>query len=256
MTRTRITARARAEATVALALALAVTLTGCNSETGGTPAAAPPTSTTASSTTTTTSRSATTTTTPAAQAPGLRTDAIAPTVTIIETEPGAVNEVAKQALSDVIGYWQNSGLTFTPPQRLEAMDGPVDGSSCMSKLSVARRCDNGIGWETADLATIQSAAGDLGVLTILAHEVGHEVQSDNHQRDSERGADCLAGVYLQTVANGSSKRFVGTRSDIESAASTTFDLFKGAETAPTSDRMEALQAGLDSSASHCFIFYP
>ncbi|MFZ2237990.1 MAG: hypothetical protein WAV90_00445 [Gordonia amarae] len=249
MTSTRITASAKALAAAALALALAVT--GCSTSTNGTPTAAPPTSS-ASSTS-----AATTTTTTAAQAPGLRTDAIAPSVTFIETAPGAVNDLVQQALSDVIGYWQSSGMMFTAPSRLEALPGPIPNSTCMRNLDEARRCDEGIGWSVPAMTAVKDSSGDLGVLTIIAHEVGHEVQSDSYQRDSERGADCLAGAYLRTVADGKSERFVGTRSDIESAAQTMFDAIKGSETAPTSERMSALRSGMDKgTASNCFIFYP
>lgn len=225
-------------------------LTGCT--TGGTAVRDPhaPTTSTAVA-----APLSTETTAPAAQTPGLRDDAIAPTVSIIETAPGAVNSVIQQALSDMIDFWEAADPSFTAPPRLEALGGAIPQSECMARLTTARRCDGGVGWSVPKMTAVSEASGDLGVLTIVAHEIGHEVQDDNNLRDAERGADCLAGVYLQHVADGSSERFVGSQSDILNAAELAFDEIKGEKTAPTVDRMSALRNGIQRSADFCLVKY-
>lgn len=229
--------------TLTATITAALVLTGCTGTVAGSavrdPHAAPTTATSTAA---------------ATVEPGLRENAASPTVSVIETAPGAVNAVAAQAFSDVIDFWESTDPRFSAPQRLEAMPGPLSGSSCMSDLEVAKRCENGIGWETTDLTAIHDAAGDLGVLTVVAHELGHEVQDDNQVRLSERGADCLAGVYLGRVVSDGSTLFAGSQEDVIAASRLAFSTFPPTDTT-VEDRLTALRNGLARSMDFCLVKY-
>lgn len=245
--------------TAALAVA-GLLVAGCSTTTGGAPTAANG----ASRSTATSAAAPMTTTTTSAEPvePGLRADAPAATVTVIQTVPSPVNAVAGQAISDASDYWKASSVAFTPPQRVEAMAGPEPRSSCMKDMQIARRCENGIGWAVPDLEAIDAGAGDLGVLAVLAHEVGHEVQDDNGKPISELGADCLSGFPLQRVVDGESSRFAGTRAEVIEAAQKAMTYaasLNGLDTDAIADqvaeRIQAVTTGMDAtSPSVCFTY--
>lgn len=253
-----LSTRTTASAMAAVALALALSLTGCSNETDGAPTAAPRTST---STSTTSAATTTTTMTTAVQQAGLRTDAPSPTITVNPVSGSRVDEVIEQTVSDADGFWAGSETRFFPPKGLQSLSAPDTSTTCRAKLHVIRACGYDIIWEAPEMSGLHDASGDLGVMVMFAHEVGHFVQNSQPVRPddlSERGADCLAGVYAQSVANGSSKRFAGSRAEIESAAEAAFRFGETPDTPPTERaayRVVALQAGLDHTAGYCLEQY-
>ncbi len=164
---------------------------------------------------------------PATDGPtGLRSDAADPTREVEGTDDGEIDELARQAVSDIEEYWEGVyGPTFndefTPVEALISWDANgFDGTFCGADtyaLINAAFChdDETIGWDRGELMpALKDANGEMGVTMVLAHEYGHAVQ---HQAGlgkkgtptlvSEQQADCFAGAYMRWVAEGSSPRF-------------------------------------------------
>jgi predicted metalloprotease len=157
---------------------------------------------------------------------GLRDDAAEPSRVVIGTDNGRVDELGRQAVSDIEEFWQQAfpgtfDGEFTPIDQVISWDADgLDGEFCGSDtygLVNAGYCfdDNTIGWDRGELLpSLRRANGDMAVTMVLAHEYGHSVQ---HQADlvkpstptlvSEQQADCLSGVYMRWVAEGHSPRF-------------------------------------------------
>lgn len=239
--------------TVTAAISAALILTGCSTATTGEPASAPKTSTSTVSTTTTT-------TTVARQLPGLRTDAPAPTITITITpaSDSAVDIVIEQAVSDASGYWSGAAIEFFPPEGLQPYPAaPASGDKCLVKLDVIRACGYEIVWEKPEIEGLYDVSGELGTMVMFAHEVGHFVQNAQPDRAanlSERGADCLAGVYAQSIIDDRSQRFTGSYTDITTAAR--FAFAYNDDPATVDDRLDALRKGIAHDADFCLSKYP
>jgi predicted metalloprotease len=157
---------------------------------------------------------------------GLRDDAAEPSRVVIGTDSGRVDELGRQAVSDIEEFWQQAfpGTfhgEFTPIDQVISWDSNgLDAEFCGSDtygLVNAGYCfdDNTIGWDRGELLpSLRRANGDMAVTMVLAHEYGHSVQ---HQAGlvkpstptlvSEQQADCLSGVYMRWVAEGHSPRF-------------------------------------------------
>jgi predicted metalloprotease len=171
---------------------------------------------------------------PATDGPtGLRPDAIAPSRELDGTDNSDIDELGRQAISDVEEFWeatynQNFDGQFKPVKALVSWDanGFDNTEFCGTDtygLVNAGFChdDRTIGWDRGELLpSLQDAFGDMGVAMVLAHEYGHAVQL---QADlvgektptlvSEQQADCLAGVYIRWVAEGNSPRFTVSTGD-------------------------------------------
>ncbi|MDT5323563.1 MAG: hypothetical protein QOF25_715 [Mycobacterium sp.] len=164
---------------------------------------------------------------PATDGPtGLRDDAAEPSRDVEGTDNGKVDELGRQAVSDIEEFWKQAypetfGGEFTPVDQIVSWDADgLDAEFCGGDtygLVNAGYCfdDNTIGWDRGQLLpSLRRANGDMAVTMVLAHEYGHSVQ---HQADlvkpstptlvSEQQADCLSGVYMRWVAEGHSPRF-------------------------------------------------
>jgi predicted metalloprotease len=164
---------------------------------------------------------------PATDGPtGLRDDATEPTRDVEGTDGGKIDELGRQAVSDIEEFWgqtypETFDGEFTPVEKVISWDSDgLDGEFCQGDtygLVNAGYCfdDNTIGWDRGELLpSLRRANGDMAVTMVLAHEYGHSVQ---HQAGlakestptlvSEQQADCLAGVYMRWVAEGNSPRF-------------------------------------------------
>ena len=127
---------------------------------------------------------------PATDGPtGLRPDAHGPARVVRGTDDGEVDELARNAVSDIEEYWEGvySGTfdgQFTPVEELVSWDanGFDDTSFCGEDtygLVNAAFCydDETIGWDRGELLpSLRKAYGDMGVTMVLAHEYGHAVQ--------------------------------------------------------------------------------
>ncbi|MGV0718751.1 neutral zinc metallopeptidase [Mycolicibacterium sp. XJ662] len=165
---------------------------------------------------------------PATDGPtGLRPDAAEPTRKVQGTDGGDVDELARQAVSDIEEFWSAAyreplGGAFRRVKALISWDangfdsiefcggdtyGLVNAGFCHD--------DRTIGWDRGELLPdLQHAYGDMGVTMTLAHEYGHAVQRQAELVDdttptlvAEQQADCLAGVYMRWVAEDHSPRF-------------------------------------------------
>jgi predicted metalloprotease len=171
---------------------------------------------------------------PATDGPtGLRSDAAEPSRDVEGTDDSDIDELGRQAISDIEEFWEGTyGQTFdgqfAPVKALVSWDanGFDDTSFCGTDtygLVNAGFChdDKTIGWDRGQLLPdLRDAFGDMGVTMVLAHEYGHAVQlqaglvkDSTPTLVSEQQADCLAGVYVRWVAEGNSPRFTVSTGD-------------------------------------------
>ena len=164
---------------------------------------------------------------PATDGPtGLRDDAAGPSRVVLGTDDGEIDELARQAVSDIEEYWEGAYSDtfdgeFIPVEALISWDANgFDGQFCDADtygLVNAAFCydDETIGWDRGELLpALRDANGEMGVTMVLAHEYGHAVQRKGGLTKkgtptllSEQQADCFAGSYMRWVAEGSSPRF-------------------------------------------------
>jgi predicted metalloprotease len=164
---------------------------------------------------------------PATDGPtGLRDDAAAPSRVVLGTDEGEIDELARQAVSDIEEYWEGAYSEtfdgeFTAVEAVISWDANgFDGQFCDADtygLVNAAFCydDETIGWDRGELMpALRDAHGEMGVTMVLAHEYGHAVQRKGGLTKkgtptllSEQQADCFAGSYMRWVAEGSSPRF-------------------------------------------------
>lgn len=171
---------------------------------------------------------------PAVDGPtGLREDAERPSRDVENTDDGDIDELAASAVSDIEEFWaEHYGETFdgefTPVKELVSWDSTgyddVDfcGDSVLGLVNAGYCFDeNTIGWDRGELLPqLRDANGDMAVTMVLAHEYGHSIQHQSGLADEdtptlvgEQQADCLAGVYMRSVAEGNSRRFTLSTAD-------------------------------------------
>ena len=187
---------------------------------------------------------------------GLRPDSPPPTVNANVQALSPVNFIAEQAASDVEGFWAFTGLPgrYVPPTGYVALPAPVPDDVCLKQLQIARFCSSQIAWDVPEMEQIDYAGGALAVADVLAHEMGHQIQTTMNSPISERGADCLSGVYLGSVVNGTSPRFVGNTADVRNAAASAYAI-GGAGPDVVDSRLAALDAGLGGTVDSCLAVY-
>ena len=184
----------------------------------------------------------------AAEAAGLRPDAPGPTVRVDVEIASPVNFIAEQAATDVETFWSQRLPGFAAPLGYVALPAPVPADVCLSHLSIARFCSGAIAWDVPDLERMDAAGGALAVATIIAHEIGHQIQASLDLPASELGADCLAGVYLTSVADGQSPRLTGTPADVDAAVFSTLST-TASDAIP--GRIAAFDTGRGGTAEKC-----
>lgn len=171
---------------------------------------------------------------PATDGPtGLRPDARGPTREVLGTDGGDIDELARQAISDIEEFWESAypdafDGEFEPVDRVYSWDanGFDNIGFCDTDtygLVNAGFCDldNTIGWDRGELLpSLRREYGDIGVAMVLAHEYGHAVQEQADLVNaatptlvSEQQSDCLAGAYMRWVAEDDSPRFTLSTGD-------------------------------------------
>jgi predicted metalloprotease len=170
---------------------------------------------------------------PATDGPtGLRPDAQGPSRDVTGTDESEIDELARQAVSDIEEYWEGAFSEafdgeFRPVETLISWDANgFEGEFCGTDtygLVNAAFCydDETIGWDRGELMpALRDANGDMGVTLVLAHEYGHAVQRNagltrkgTPTLVAEQQADCLAGAYMRWVAEDSSPRFTLSTGD-------------------------------------------
>jgi predicted metalloprotease len=158
---------------------------------------------------------------------GLRDDASGPARVVQGTDDGEIDELGRQAVSDIEEYWEDAyGATFdgqfTPVEALISWDAngfdgtPFCGEDTYGLVNAAFCYDDEtIGWDRGELMpALRKSYGDMGMTLVLAHEYGHAVQHQAGLKSkntptlvAEQQADCFAGAYMRSVAEGKSPRF-------------------------------------------------
>ena len=210
---------------------------------------------------------------------GPRPNAPAPTGTVVNTNNGPIDRLAQLSVNDIEEYWKavySKSLkgTFRPVDKLVSYDStdpnsPVVCNNRTYKLVNAfytSRC-NLIAWDRGKLLPLgEKFFGDMSVNGVLAHEFGHALQrmaklvtNADPTLVFEQQADCFAGVYLEWVAEGKSKRFMLSTGDgldrVMAGLITLRDQVEDKESdnahGSAMDRVSAFQIGFISGAPAC-----
>ncbi|OBB68116.1 peptidase [Mycobacterium sp. 852014-50255_SCH5639931] len=219
---------------------------------------------------------------PATNGPsGIRSNAPAPTGTVVNTDNGEIDMLALLSVNDIEEYWksvysQSLKGDFVPVGKMVSYNSnqpssPIVCHNDTYKLVNAfftSRC-NLIAWDRGVFMPVaQRYFGDMSVNGVLAHEFGHALQTMAKlvtRRDPtivrEQQADCFAGVYLFWVADGKSPRFTLSTADgldhVLAGIITTRDPVMDSDTenddehGSALDRISAFQMGFIDGASAC-----
>ncbi|MEV0436474.1 metallopeptidase [Nocardia sp. NPDC050413] len=152
------------------------------------------------------------------------------------TDNGAIDKLAMNAIADIEEYWQGEYSKtfrgdFKPASKYISWSARASEAESVEfcfgstyKLVNAAYCplNHTIGWDREVLLPLLvDKYKEMSVVMVLAHEYGHAIQA---QADLLRGflmdglvkeqqADCLAGVFLRHVAEGNSKHFTLNTTD-------------------------------------------
>lgn len=212
---------------------------------------------------------------------GVRPDAPAPTGVVKSTDGGDVDRISLLAINDIQDFWAATYPRFfsgqyRPVKTIRSYDStnPASPRVC-GKSRVAGdpnasycRLDDSISWDRGSLMpNARKYFGDAAVAGVLAHEMGHAVQTKARTVHTgtrtivkEQQADCFAGVYLHWVAEGHSTRFAMNTTDgldhVIAGGITLRDPTDESQNAPGAhgsalDRVGAFQEGFDGDAATC-----
>ena len=147
------------------------------------------------------------------------------------SDGGEMDRLATNAVSDLYDYWDeqlpdNFDEKFEKIQRLVSYDSDGEGveicGSSTKGLINAFYCGGGgedaIAWDRGELLPmLTDMFGDMSVVGVLAHEMGHAVQFRLGEKSNmsqstptivrEQQADCYMGNFMRHVAEGKSKHF-------------------------------------------------
>ncbi|MCO8275524.1 neutral zinc metallopeptidase [Actinoplanes sp. TRM 88003] len=207
---------------------------------------------------------------------GLREDAPAPQAEVTGAGNGRIDRLAIAAVEDVQQFWLTEFRSlgrgeYRPVANLLSYDSAVGaGQACGAEtrgLVNAFHCpsEDLVAWDRgALLPDLAERFGDMAVVTVMAHEIGHAVQSrlgvSGRTILLEQQADCYTGAYFRLVAAGESPRFtLSTGPGLNQVLTTMFfirDSPGSAVDAPDAhgnafDRVSAFQAGFGEGPVRC-----
>ncbi|MEU4470091.1 neutral zinc metallopeptidase [Micromonospora sp. NPDC023888] len=198
---------------------------------------------------------------------------------VVGGDGGELDRLARNAVDDVQRYWRDElpatfGRRFEPVVRLISYDstGPdttVCGTGTAGVVNAFYcRADDSVAWDRGQLLPLlDDSFGPMAVVAVLAHEVGHAVQSRLGTTDGrtssivrEQQADCYAGSVFRWVAEGNAPHFqlaigpglnqvLATLFFIRDAVGTGFDA-EGAH-GNAFDRVSAFQFGFGEGPARC-----
>jgi predicted metalloprotease len=138
----------------------------------------------------------------------------------------SMDKLAVDALSDVSAYWRATmpkdfGKRFAPIRHLNSFDSRTAGGRVCGHdtkgMAEALYCrgDDSVSWDRgALLPAMDGMFGQMGVLTVMAHEVGQAVQYRIGTGDAptptlvkEQQADCYTGAFIRWAADGNAPHF-------------------------------------------------
>ncbi|QRP46891.1 neutral zinc metallopeptidase [Amycolatopsis sp. FDAARGOS 1241] len=197
---------------------------------------------------------------------------------VANTDGGAIDKLAANAVADVQQYWteqlpENFGKDYKPVGQLISYDSRGPGlnicGSTTAGLVNAFYCPSGdlVAWDRGELLPmLNDSFGPMSVVAVLAHELGHAVQTrlglspNTPSIVKEQQADCYAGTFFRWVAEGNSPHFqVSTGSGLNQIMATLFFIRDSAgssfDTAGAHgsafDRVSAFQFGFTDGPKRC-----
>ena len=220
---------------------------------------------------------------PARRAPAAGNSTIPVTVSRNENStvaPKSHNDrVVTEALSEISSYWSAvfpelygrkfepiSGgyYAYTSHTELPPCPGVREYRDVASNAFYCPAADL-IAWDDEQLIpSMQEQFGDFSLAIVMAHEVGHAVQARSgfggtFTVTKEQQADCFAGAWVASVANGHSEHFSVQLEDLDASVAGFLQLrdhpgsdgLKGDAHGSAFDRIGAFQDGFENGAPAC-----
>ncbi|GAA2792088.1 neutral zinc metallopeptidase [Crossiella cryophila] len=212
-------------------------------------------------------------------ASGPRSGAKPADVPVQNGDDGPMDILARNAVADVQEYWterfpKDFGKPYQGVSRFVSYDsGGANLQLCRTNtkdLVNAFFCpsEDTIAWDRGQLLPqLAEKFGDLAVVTVLAHEIGHAVSQraglakpGTQTIVSEQQADCFTGAFFKHVAEGRAPHFVvSTGEGLNSVLQTMFSLRDQVGSSFTSrnahgnafDRVSAFQFGFSQGPVRC-----
>ena len=254
-----------------LALSVAL-LTGCTSASKTTSTSRPQTTTTRSLSTVVTTEQ----TTAAEHKAGIGVKA---TSTEAFTPVTPADDVIARALDDLNDYWSvvfpkvygepwkpiSGGYhPYTSTSELPPCPGVRDYGDVAQNAFYCPGADL-VAWDAENLIPqMDQSFGDFSLGIVMAHEMGHAVQfrfgfRASYNVTKEQQADCFAGAWAASVANGHSTRFTVGLNDLDAAVAGFLQLrdspgssgFKSGAHGSAFDRIGSFQDGFEKGAFGC-----
>ncbi|WP_194834114.1 metallopeptidase [Nocardia sp. XZ_19_369] len=193
----------------------------------------------------------------------------------------AEDTLALNAVEDIQTYWRSEfgkefqNADFQPVEKLISWSAKAPRSDSVEfckettfHLVNAAYCrlDNSIGWDRSVLLPAMTETfGKMAVVMVLAHEYGHAVQTMAKlvgAKDpvivKEQQADCFAGAFMRSVAEGKSKHFtINTSDGLNSVLAATVAIRDSDPDDPESvhgsafERVTAVQVGFTDGPKGC-----
>jgi predicted metalloprotease len=151
---------------------------------------------------------------------------------VVGADGGEIDTLATNAVADIQTFWTQSfprdfDGPFEPIGRLVSYDSGGRGAEVCGAdtegLVNAFYCpqEDTIAWDRGELLpSLSDQFGPMAVVLVLAHEIGHAVQTRlglvNQATPTivaEQQADCFAGAFMRHVAQGDSEHFVLSTGD-------------------------------------------
>ncbi len=196
---------------------------------------------------------------------------------------GEMDRLAINTLADVQEFWKAEiprsfpGKSFDQVKRLISYDSNGKGVEVcrLNTTGVANAfycsLDDSITWDRGELLPmLKDAFGQIAVVTVLAHEMGHAVQyklgaasnigPNTPSIVKEQQADCYTGVFMRWIAENKSKHFeLSTGEGLNQVLQTMFFIRDSAGTSfekqgahgSAFDRVSAFQFGFTRGAARC-----
>ncbi|AYF77824.1 metallopeptidase [Nocardia yunnanensis] len=193
---------------------------------------------------------------------------------------GPVDTLAQNAVADIADYWKAQYAktfpgVFTPVTRFVSWDSTAArdraiefcrGSTYQEVNAASCSLDATIGWDRGTLLPeLITKFGPMAVVMVLAHEYGHAVQAQAKLNGvfttsvvREQQADCFAGVFLRSVAEGTARHFTLNTTDGLNGVLAAVISFRDREPGASQDehgtafeRVTAVQIGYTDGATGC-----
>ncbi|HEX4701560.1 MAG TPA: neutral zinc metallopeptidase [Pseudonocardiaceae bacterium] len=157
---------------------------------------------------------------------GLKPGVPPATLTVRNYAGTDMDVLAVDAVSDISAFWvtalpQDFGRQFTPVKALTSFDANGANTQVCRQNSQGVQnafycpADDSVSWDRGTLLPVlDKMFGQMAVVTVFAHEMGHAVQyrlgSVNEATPTivkEQQADCYAGAFIRWVAAGNAPHF-------------------------------------------------